>query len=200
MVMSTGDTTRGIQLALHLLNTRGLDEGVSTERLGAPADAVAWLAAHALGHDGLERLRTSPAEASILLQEMRRLRDATARAVEAFRAGLPLPADALYAIDRASSASRITRRLRETPEGVRLHDEREGGDPLAMLSPVAWGAAELVTTADPTRVRRCASARCDEWFVDTSKGGRRRWCSMERCGNRAKVAEHRRRTRERVGA
>ncbi|WIB37118.1 CGNR zinc finger domain-containing protein [Curtobacterium sp. MCJR17_043] len=28
-------------------------------------------------------------------------------------------------------------------------------------------------------------------FYDSSRGGTRRWCSMQRCGNRAKVRAHR---------
>ena len=42
-------------------------------------------------------------------------------------------------------------------------------------------------------LRRCE--RCDAYFVDHSRGRRRRWCSMERCGNRAKVAAYRARRR-----
>ncbi|WP_442806810.1 CGNR zinc finger domain-containing protein [Streptomyces sp. NBC_01750] len=33
--------------------------------------------------------------------------------------------------------------------------------------------------------------------MDDSQARRRRWCSMERCGNLAKVAEYRSRTRNR---
>jgi predicted RNA-binding Zn ribbon-like protein len=43
------------------------------------------------------------------------------------------------------------------------------------------------------RVRRCAGNDCLLTFVDTSRPGRRRWCSMERCGNRAKVRAFRNR-------
>jgi predicted RNA-binding Zn ribbon-like protein len=32
-------------------------------------------------------------------------------------------------------------------------------------------------------------------FIDHSRPGRRRWCSMERCGNRAKTARYRQRRR-----
>ena len=45
------------------------------------------------------------------------------------------------------------------------------------------------------RTRCCAHPDCMRWFVDTSKSGRRRWCSMERCGNRAKAQRHYERTR-----
>ena len=42
-------------------------------------------------------------------------------------------------------------------------------------------------------LRRCEG--CDAHFIDDSRGRRRRWCSMERCGNRAKVAGYRSRRR-----
>jgi predicted RNA-binding Zn ribbon-like protein len=47
------------------------------------------------------------------------------------------------------------------------------------------------------RVRSCA--RCTLLFVDRSPPGTRRWCSMERCGNRSKTA-HYRQTRRAAGA
>ncbi|WP_338780234.1 CGNR zinc finger domain-containing protein [Metabacillus sp. FJAT-52054] len=39
------------------------------------------------------------------------------------------------------------------------------------------------------RVRKCEHQECQLYFVDTSKSGKRRWCSMELCGNRQKAAE-----------
>ncbi|MBF6126421.1 CGNR zinc finger domain-containing protein [Nocardia brasiliensis] len=43
---------------------------------------------------------------------------------------------------------------------------------------------------DPTRMGRCAREGCDKVFVDTSRNGRRRFCST-RCSTRVHVAEHR---------
>jgi predicted RNA-binding Zn ribbon-like protein len=37
------------------------------------------------------------------------------------------------------------------------------------------------------RVKECASPTCGYLYVDTSRNGSRRWCSMERCGSRAKA-------------
>lgn len=42
----------------------------------------------------------------------------------------------------------------------------------------------------PTRIRTCARPECVLMFLDTSKSGRRRWCDMTTCGNRAKAAAH----------
>jgi predicted RNA-binding Zn ribbon-like protein len=42
-----------------------------------------------------------------------------------------------------------------------------------------------------SRVRACAADDCDLVFYDESRSNNRRWCSMQRCGNRAKVRTHR---------
>lgn len=48
-------------------------------------------------------------------------------------------------------------------------------------------------SADEGRVRRCDAEDCRLVFHDESRTNNRRWCSMERCGNRAKVRAHRER-------
>jgi len=46
--------------------------------------------------------------------------------------------------------------------------------------------AILVMDVDRGRIRKCGASDCEVYFIDTSKGHRRRWCSMENCGNREK--------------
>ena len=60
----------------------------------------------------------------------------------------------------------------------------------ALLAPVLWSAADLMTRVAPQRLRQCANPKCLWLFVDTSKGGTRRWCDMNACGNRAKAQRH----------
>jgi predicted RNA-binding Zn ribbon-like protein len=62
-----------------------------------------------------------------------------------------------------------------------------------VLRPVMRSATELMTSADLARVRECDGRNCGWLFLDTSKAGRRRWCSMAICGNRAKSERFRRR-------
>ena len=57
----------------------------------------------------------------------------------------------------------------------------------AMLWPIARSAADLLTSSDVALVRACSSPTCQWLFLDTSKNHHRRWCSMQSCGNRAKV-------------
>lgn len=60
----------------------------------------------------------------------------------------------------------------------------------ALLAPVLWSTADLLTYADNRRLRRCANDECLWLFMDHSKGGTRRWCDMNSCGNRAKAQRH----------
>lgn len=50
--------------------------------------------------------------------------------------------------------------------------------------------AELLRRHGPERMRQCAGAPCRDAFVDTSRNGRRRYCS-QRCANRVNAAAHR---------
>lgn len=60
---------------------------------------------------------------------------------------------------------------------------------------VAWSAAGLLTSPEVAKVCACPGIDCGWLFVDAR--GRRRWCDMAVCGNRAKVAAHARRAKER---
>ncbi|HZC99091.1 MAG TPA: ABATE domain-containing protein [Actinomycetes bacterium] len=63
-----------------------------------------------------------------------------------------------------------------------------------LLWPVVRSAADLLTSPSLGRVAECDGQGCGWLFVDTSKAGRRRWCSMAICGNRAKSQRHAQRT------
>ena len=60
-----------------------------------------------------------------------------------------------------------------------------------MLWPIAECAADLMTSSAMSRVHECEGDECGWLFLDTSKAGRRRWCSMADCGNKAKAKRRR---------
>jgi predicted RNA-binding Zn ribbon-like protein len=60
----------------------------------------------------------------------------------------------------------------------------------ALLAPVLWSAGDLLLGPRADRVRQCANPACGWLFLDDSKSGNRRWCSMSACGNRAKAHRH----------
>ena len=68
------------------------------------------------------------------------------------------------------------------------------GSPRQMLATLAQEAVRLFA-GSAERIRQCEGETCAILFLDTSRKGDRRWCSMAGCGNKAKVAEFRRRKR-----
>jgi predicted RNA-binding Zn ribbon-like protein len=184
-------------LALAFLNTvrRGGTARVDLQedepdQLGSPALLRAWLGERGLPTARPEGAR-SPADERLLLDEAQRLRAHLARAVEAHCAGRKVPAPSLFGINRVLEAAVVTRVVGAGPKGLRLTERLVEEGPRTALGPIAHSAAALLTRVVPSRIRRCASPECAAWFVDTSKGGQRKWCSMARCGNRAKAATHR---------
>ena len=193
----------GGTLALDLLNTWRFNADQPLDLLQSPEDLVIWLAAAGLP-DGAycPELSSSPPNRRILLDEALWLRRDILLIVQSLVAGeLPPPytVDALNRILTESGTSFRLDSLTIPPEGDQ--EERMEGQlvlnvhehissVLGVLQPIALSTARIVTEANPTRIRQCASSNCMYWFLDTSKSGRRRWCSMSRCGNRAKVAKH----------
>ncbi|WP_145810374.1 CGNR zinc finger domain-containing protein [Kribbella amoyensis] len=60
-----------------------------------------------------------------------------------------------------------------------------------VLSLAARELIDLIGTDSGKRVRMCEGDNCYLLFHDTSRPGNRRWCSMQRCGNRHKVGNYR---------
>ena len=83
------------------------------------------------------------------------------------------------------------------PEGraATLAVGEEAGLELPVLA-VAWSAAGLLASPEVAKVSACPGVDCGWLFLDAR--GRRRWCDMAACGNRAKVAAHARRMKERA--
>ncbi|MGY0489977.1 CGNR zinc finger domain-containing protein [Streptomyces sp. WG-D5] len=76
-----------------------------------------------------------------------------------------------------------------------LHYSASAADPAAHIRAVtATGLAYVICSADADRLGRCARRGCGLAFVDTSRGGRRTYCSV-RCANNDAVARHRERHR-----
>jgi predicted RNA-binding Zn ribbon-like protein len=111
------------------------------------------------------------------------------------------PAGSGTGYDRAlARLNEIARAAPPAPRAVRAEDGTlvrrldRPPDCAALLATVARDAVELLT--DPAAracLRQCAGDNCPIVYLDTSRGRRRRWCSSEVCGNRERVARHRRR-------
>jgi predicted RNA-binding Zn ribbon-like protein len=61
-----------------------------------------------------------------------------------------------------------------------------------ILAHIARDAIITFTSISAERIRFCANEKCNALFVDHSRPGKRRWCSMTRCGNRSKQVTYQR--------
>lgn len=73
------------------------------------------------------------------------------------------------------------------PRGVERVLQTSGGDPSVVRAVLAWDTLERER---PGRLRPCANSECRLFFVDRSRAGTGRWCSMAVCGNRMKARRH----------
>jgi hypothetical protein len=71
-----------------------------------------------------------------------------------------------------------------------LHYAREDDDPVTRTKAFTAVGVAQVLCLDPVRLGRCDNGRCETVYVDTSRNGRRRFCST-RCATRVHVADHR---------
>jgi predicted RNA-binding Zn ribbon-like protein len=193
----------GGRLCLDFANTVSTrSEGLGREYLNSYDDLLVWVQrAGILAEDEVQGLRERAARypelAAAALQRAIAFREtiyrffsATAKAKEPKGADL---AEMNRVVQEALSRLAITPSA-EGYEWSWVTDEEELD---GMLWPIARSAAELLTSRELGRVRRCAREGCDWLFVDRSKNQSRRWCSMSLCGSRVKARRYYRRTRGR---
>jgi predicted RNA-binding Zn ribbon-like protein len=164
-------------LCLELLATSGSSVLGYQDTLLTPADLAAWAAQSRLAPTpGLEIT-----ELDVVLA--RQFRDALHRmATTWIDEKRPRPED-LDLINQAANHQPLTPAIGQN--GERRWQGSTNGPQL--LATIAHDAISLLTGSRARHIRRCAAEHCGLIYVDISRPGNRRWCSMERCGNLHKV-------------
>lgn len=153
------------------------------ERLGSPRDLVRWYAAASVSN---VRVPVTGSD----LDQARTVREAIYRAAKALidnRA--PAPSDEQIINQAAAAPPPVPRMHRDQVTLAAAGPDRAA----SALSAIARDAIDLFTSSEAARLRECASPECGLLFTDTSRPGRRRWCSSSACGGRARAAAYRRR-------
>ncbi|MFG2500064.1 CGNR zinc finger domain-containing protein [Streptomyces sp. NPDC048441] len=172
-------------LCLELLATGGPGVFARFEVLHEPSDLVHWAGESRLQTGGLELTVTGEE-----LADVRRTRDALFLLTADSAHGRPIDPRHLSALNGAAAEPPLIARME--PDAARAW--APGATGTQLLSTVARDAVDLFTGPYAHRIRECATHNCSLLFVDMSRPGRRRWCSMERCGNRQKARAHRARS------
>ncbi|MPV67122.1 CGNR zinc finger domain-containing protein [Burkholderia sp. BE17] len=164
-----------------------------TETFGTMDDLLAWCREQAGVPAGLaERCRVSGVEEGepAMLARALALREALYRLFHAQAERREPQADDLALLGGflAEASPRVA--LARVDGGYAWRIADAGATLAGLLSPVLWSAIDLLGGARLAKVKRCANDACQWLFIDDSKNGSRRWCSMSSCGNRAKAYRH----------
>ena len=173
------------RVCLDMLASVGSRSGAAFERWRRGQDLARWCVEAGL-------LDRGPDVTEADLEAARALREALYRTVQARRhERVPGRGD----IDLLNEwAARPPPAPQLGPDGCSKL-QASGGTLETALATVARDAIDLLTGPQVGRIRECAEDSCSVLFVDASRPGKRRWCSMNRCGNKVKKAAFRKRER-----
>jgi len=188
------------ELCLDFANTLSYRGGNAQESLHDFAELVRWCAANGLlTGDGCARaLRWSdqhPEQAAAIFADAIAIREASYRIFFAIAARRTPESRAVAVVNRGLDAAPVRRVLVRGATGFGWQVDRDEFSAPALLAPVLWALGDLMVSPETIRLRHCANDKCLWLFLDDSKNGSRRWCSMQACGNRAKAHRHYLRTK-----
>lgn len=136
--------------------------------------------------------RSSAKEA---VKRLKSFRDTIVAALDAMRQGHTVPPKPILQLNRELASCGCRREVVGDSRSFTTRIAYDIQEPDDLVMPFANSFADILTSVDFSRVKQCRDPRCTCYFVDTSKNRTRTWCSMDRCGNRNKVAKYYERTR-----
>ena len=185
--------------ALDFLNTRPVLNGEKNELLPDFTALLRWLgAAGFLGAREISdtgRAWRESARARRAVEAMHRLREKLRKEILIYENGGGVSQSTVKELNRIMADRPMRTKIKASESGFSMESFCDPSEPEDLLAPLAHSAAQLLADFDRSRIRKCR--QCALHFLDTSKKGTRVWCSMQLCGNRAKVAAYAARQRQR---
>ena len=184
---------------LDFINTEIVGKAGHTDLLQNYSDLLDWLS-----QAGLVNSRQASylhkwsqnAEGHKALTRVRQIRAELRRTAEGLVRSRPVSNSTLEALNQVLCEKTQVELLARVNGRIVKKKIASFEQPDDVLFPIVESAASLLTSSQLSLVRHCEGPECILFFLDTTKNHSRRWCSMESCGNRAKVAEFRRRQSE----
>jgi predicted RNA-binding Zn ribbon-like protein len=182
----------GNQLALDFLNTRPVQNGEPMELLLDFKALLRWFqAAELLSARDVANLHQKwgkSARAQRTTEAMRELREKLRKEILAWEGGGAVHHSTEDKLNRLMADHPMRTKLKTSGSASATELWFEPRQPEDLFAPLAHSTAMLFANVERSRVRKCD--QCVLHFHDTSKKGTRRWCSMQLCGNRLKVAAY----------
>jgi len=174
----------GNHLALDFLNTRPVQDGEAVELL--PDFTAGLLSPRDVAV--LEQQWGQAAAARRTVEAIRDFREKLRKEVLEWEQGHAVHRSTIEEVNRLMAAYPMSTLLKTNGKELLAGLHFKAQSPEDLFAPLAQAAAMLFANTDRDRVRKCD--QCVLHFVDVSKKGTRRWCSMQLCGNRLKVAAY----------
>lgn len=166
-------------LSLDFAYTGSMAKNPAWEQLHSPGDLGGWLSGR------FERLDAVDSEGE--LRDARGLRAAIGTIANCLVYGTSPSTDDVDTINLFAALPNIPPSLSGGSRRAGRNSVRAG----QAFSTIARDAIALFESISEGRLRECAADNCGLIFYDESRSNNRRWCSMQRCGNRSKVRAHR---------
>ncbi|MFF9565271.1 CGNR zinc finger domain-containing protein [Leifsonia sp. NPDC014704] len=175
-------------LALDFAYTGELADAADADSADTDPDRHAVRDAHGLNAWLVERFpEVAPTAGDREFRDARTLRTAIGRLARQASRGDELSPDDIDVVNLFAATPDIPPVL----AGGGRQAGRTNARPHQALGTIARDAVRLFGPDVDGRIRECSADDCELVYLDTSRSGTRRWCSMQRCGNRAKVRAHR---------
>lgn len=190
----------GNHICLDFINTQIIHKGRIVDLLGDFSHLVEWLAEtevldFAKAKETLRKWIGNP-ERERVLEQARELRAVLRVVIERIIEGKPIQKSAINEINKLLSNRIGYPQLIQARDGFKTKFYAESSEPIHLIVPIAEFASDLLCHGDFSLIKKCENPDCILYFYDISKNHARRWCSMNICGNRMKVAAHYRRHRD----
>ncbi|MGK9185310.1 CGNR zinc finger domain-containing protein [Priestia filamentosa] len=173
---------------INLVNTKYISNKQMVDILLNPSRTFQWMEENNLLRESDTLALENEDLLFSLIDELRSLRHFCKVILSDLKQQGKLSLDTIEQLNRLVQQAKVSltivpkhEKLKLVIEGITVRDH--------VLYNIVFSIMNTLDTISIDRIRKCEHQDCILYFVDTSKSGKRRWCSMELCGNRQKAAE-----------
>jgi predicted RNA-binding Zn ribbon-like protein len=177
----------GGSLCLDFCNTEVIERGKSLDLLATNDDLKAWAseAGFALGSEPM---------APGAIEEALRLREAIKHLLAARLDARAPDQNDIDVVNAYFMPAPENKALKYHEGSFQVVKKAANANLTALFTEIVQSLMELLVEQQYA-IKKCANPNCILHFIDKSRAQKRKWCSMEICGNRLKVAGHHQRSK-----